>query len=65
MENTGPGQDVSRNEEVIRIEGIKGRYLMLNKRKSLGHIMKHDSLQRDQLEDMVQSKRGKGRGVLP
>ena len=55
------------NEEVIRIAGTKRSLLETVKKRKLsffGHVMRHDSLQRDLLEGMVEGKRGRGRPRL-
>ena len=56
------GSDSYRRYQKIKrslFETVKKRKLSL-----FGHVMRHDSLQRDLLEDMVEDKRGRGRKRL-
>ena len=55
------------NEEVNRIAGTNRSLFETVKKRKLsffGHVMRHDSLQRDLLEGMVEDKRGNGRSRL-
>ena len=55
------------NEEVIRIAGTKRSPFDTVEKRQLpffGQVMRHDSLQRDLLEGMVEGKRGRGRPKL-
>lgn len=52
------------NEEVLHIAGASRSLFdtaQLRKLSFFGHIMRHDSLQRDLVEGMVEGKRGRGR----
>ena len=55
------------NEEVLRLANTKRSLFQTVKQRKLsffGHIMRHDSLQRNLLEGMVEGKRGRGRPRL-
>ena len=55
------------NEEVLRLADTKRSLFQTVKQRKLsffGHIMRHDSLQRNLLEGMVEGKRGRGRPRL-
>ena len=52
------------NEEVLRLADTKRSLFQTVKQRKLsffGHIMRHDSLQRNLIEGMVEGKRGRGR----
>ena len=55
------------NKEVLRLADTKKSLFQTVKQRKLsffGHIMRHDSLQRNLLEGMVEGKRGRGRPRL-
>ena len=55
------------NEEVLRSAGTSRSLLdtvRIRKLSFFGHIMRHDSIQRDLIEGMVEGKRGRGRPRL-
>ena len=52
------------NERVMRLVGVRRELIQLIQKQKLqdfGHLMRHDSLQRDLLEGMMEGKKGRGR----
>ena len=55
------------NEEVLRLAGTSRTLLDTVRTRKLsffGHMMRHNSLQRDLIEGMVEGKQGRGRPIL-
>ena len=51
------------NERVMTLAGVRRELIQLIKKQKLryfGHLMRHNSVQRDLLERMVEGKRGLG-----
>ena len=52
------------NDRVLTLAGVRRELIQLIQKQKLryfGHLIRHDSLQRDLLEGMVEGKRGRGR----